>query len=90
MCNDPSAGLGFLGDIDGLFIQQKLELFEAITARMGGEWSFALHMFTRSFVHPLINSFACPRTARAVTAEASTRGVRAGSISTRAKHVIQT
>jgi hypothetical protein len=31
MFNDPTAGLGFLGDIDGLFIQQKLELFEAIT-----------------------------------------------------------
>ena len=31
MLTDPTAGLGFLSDIDGLFIQQKLELFEAVT-----------------------------------------------------------
>jgi|AntAceMinimDraft_1070359.scaffolds.fasta_scaffold40639_1 hypothetical protein len=31
MLEDPTGGLGFLGEIDGLFIQQKLELFEAIT-----------------------------------------------------------
>jgi len=28
---DPTKGLGFMGGMDGLFIQQKLEIFEAIT-----------------------------------------------------------
>lgn len=31
MLDDPSAGLGFLESVDGLFIQQKVELFEALT-----------------------------------------------------------
>ena len=31
MLNDPTAGLGFLQDIDGLFIQERVEFLEAFT-----------------------------------------------------------
>ena len=31
MLNDPTAGLGFLNDIDGLFIQERIEFLEAFT-----------------------------------------------------------
>jgi len=50
--NDPTAGLGFLGDIDGLFIQQKLELFEAFT----GERS-RRHSVTERSVSPFIHVY---------------------------------
>ena len=31
MSDDPSAGLGFLGAIDGVFLQEKVEMLEVIT-----------------------------------------------------------